>query len=147
MIIICYLVELQGDQQHVIKPSKRMCQPHKVIRRTLTVPPLTNPSNTVDLHTEDVKNLKSNNDVVLDAEKDVDNKSVNNVSNRTHTVTINDTKTYDGGTELQRKKVAWSLNSLSINRRKSYESLDVIDGRTLTPVSTTARQRLLKVDT
>lgn len=97
-----------------------MCQPHRILRRSLTLPPfddqLINPEVRIDTSTNGAHVGT--------------NKGGKLVSSQT--------------TELPNKDSGINFPNL-LERRKSYESLDVIDGRTMAPVNTTARQRLLKV--
>lgn len=98
-----------------------MCQPYRILRRSLTVPPLQDQLNYLE-----VKNTLSSNE----------NTNITNKEEK-------DCPTQTSYSRGQESRV--SFPNL-IDRRKSYESLDVIDGRAMTPVNTTARQRLLKVN-
>ena len=97
-----------------------MCQPQRILRRSLTVPPF---------------------------EEQFDHKEgkLDNSYNKTKVGTNKNEK--DVCSQANQLRNQESINKFPnlIERRKSYESLDVIDGRTMTPVNTTARQRLLKV--
>ena len=95
-----------------------MCQPYRVLRRSLTVPPIQDQLN----HLE-VKAIPSSND------------STN--------LTYKDEK--DSPTPHSRSHESRISFPNLIARRKSYESLDMIDGRAITQMNATARQRLLKV--
>ena len=97
-----------------------MCQPYRVLRRSLTVPPIQDQLN----HLE-VKAIPSTNDSTNLTYKDEKDSPTLTHHSRSHESRI-------------------SFPNL-IARRKSYESLDVIDGRAITQMNATARQRLLKV--
>ena len=100
-----------------IKPSKKMCQPQRVLRRSLTAP----------------------------ASQEQPHRFEGSIDNSSNKSQIEDKKevkvTACHKNQTQTLKISFSNSE----RRKSYESLDVIDGRAITPVNTTARQRLLKV--
>ena len=97
-----------------------MCQPHRILRRSLTLPP-------------------------FDDQLSHQEGRIETSPNGAHVGTNKGEKLLRSQTkELPNKDSRVSFPNL-LERRKSYESLDVIDGRTMTPVNTTARQRLLKV--
>ena len=124
-----------------------MCQPHRILRRTLTVPPSTKNSNNVNMEVTDVKSTNANKAIVSSIKK-AETNVLNSSIRENVVIKIIDTENRQVvETESQRKKECGNQNNNALKRRKSYESLDVIDGRTFTPVNTTARQRLLKVDT
>ena len=123
-----------------------MCQPHKVLRRTLTVPPSTQNSSNVGIEVTDVKSTNTKKAIVSSVKK-VDANILNSSTRENVVIKVTETENVQVvETESQRKSECLNINNNSMKRRKSYESLDVIDGRTITPVNTTARQRLLKVD-
>ena len=95
-----------------------MCQPYRVLRRSLTVPPLQEQFN----HLEVKANPSSNESTNIPYKDEKDSPTPHS---RSHESRI-------------------SFPNL-IARRKSYESLDMIDGRAITQMNATARQRLLKV--
>ena len=101
------------------KPSKKMCQPQRVLRRSLTAP-----ASHAQLHRFEGSIDNSPNESQIEDKRDV--KFMPCHTNQT---------------QNQKLKIIFPNKE----RRKSYESLDVIDGRAITPVNTTARQRLLKV--
>ena len=97
-----------------------MCQPRRILRRSLTVPP-------------------------LEEQFDHQEGKIDHSYNKTQVGTNkNEKDVYCQAKQLRNQECINKFPNL-IERRKSYESLDVIDGRTMTPVNTTARQRLLKV--
>ena len=123
-----------------------MCEPQRVLRRTLTVPPSTQISNNVNMDVPDTKSTITKKGIVSSDKKE--ETTVSNNSTRENVVikVIEPQNSPVEETESQRKRAVVNINENSLKRRKSYESLDVINGRTITPVNTTARQRLLKVD-
>ena len=94
-----------------------MCQPQRVLRRSLTAP-----ESHEQLHCFEGSIDNSSNKIQIEGKREV--KVSASHKNQT-----------------QPLKISFPNSE----RRKSYESLDVIDGRAITPVNTTARQRLLKV--
>ena len=97
-----------------------MCQPRRILRRSLTVPPFE----------EQFDHQEGKLDNFYNKTKVGTNKNENDVCSQAN--------------QLRNQESINKFPNL-MERRKSYESLDVIDGRTMTPVNTTARQRLLKV--
>ena len=118
-----------------------MCQPQKLLKRNFSVPPIKERSNSQELNTLDVKNIRSKN-LVANLEQDAAKKCTSNTSNP-NLVKIGQQGSHESiVTDSEDYKRVLGMGK----RRNSYESLDVIDGRAMTPVTTTARQRLLKVN-
>jgi hypothetical protein len=123
-----------------------MCQPHRVLRRTLTVPPSTQNSNNVNMEVTDVK-ITNTKKAIVSSVKKAETNVLNSSTRENVVIKVIDTENRQVvETESHRKKECGNKDNNALKRRKSYESLGVIDGRTFTPVNTTARQRLLKVD-
>ena len=122
-----------------------MCEPHRILRRTLTVPPPAGNSNNTNSDTTDMKSLKTKST----SASFVNNCESNVLNNSSKERLVNVVETQNKqvlDTNLQTTEEFVNINNNALRRRKSYESLDVIDGRAMTPVNTTARQRLLKVN-
>ena len=141
-----------------------MCQPQKVIKRNFSVSPLPERSNdpSADLISLKKPTLKTAEHMekglnafapVSSCSNALTNTSITTTDHNTSQISnqgtgikikVEDTTMFTNN-ERKREVVDGMAKINELSRRKSYESLDVVDGRILTPVNRTARQRLLKV--
>ena len=123
-----------------------MCQPHTALRRTLTVPPSRKlrDSDGTDEELSPRHSKKTKVGFGGDKEEAKDRLSPSS------TVTfaeIEHAESVNGhGKDQKSRSGLGAFNGNDLKRRKSYESLEVINGKTSSPVNITARQRLLKVE-
>ena len=142
-----------------------MCQPQKILKRNFSVPPIPQRSDGPGIDSSALKKSSSkktehlenglNENAMVSASS---NPCLNNASFTTKNYHMGKTskqhtgvKSKVGGEKLLTKDANNDvvIDILKVNelpRRKSYESLDVVDGKTMTPVNRTARQKLLKVN-
>ena len=128
-----------------------MCQPTRILKRNLTVPPMTevgqkprSSSAESKLHETKTKSLHSSGPNITED----NNCSISSphLTYSTLAPPANESmKQNVGGLPNQRPNLRMSFFQL-MPRRKSYESLDVIGGKARVPINRTPRQKLLKVN-
>ena len=124
-----------------------MCQPQKPLKKAFTIPPRKEHPNNATIVTSELTSSKSKG-LTVNPKKELKQSCKCNTSNNSCSLPeIDQQGNHEGIVNglNENKSTHRMVKGNELQRRNSYESLDVIDGRAITPVNTTARQRLLKV--
>ena len=135
----------ENVQNATLKPSKKMCQPYTVLRRTLTVPPSRKLRDSDATDEELSPRHSKKTKVGFEGDKEEARDRLSPSSTVTFAEIEHPERISGQGKDEKSRIEFGAFNGNDLKRRKSYESLDVINGKTSSPVNITARQRLLKV--